>query len=57
MPLIRFKVLYEEVAGKVDRALKNIDGNMSMGIDSTKFEFLNHQKKQSAKKTLKEESK
>ena len=39
MPLIRFKVLYEEVAGKVDRVLKNIDGNMSMGIDSTQFEI------------------
>jgi hypothetical protein len=48
MPWIRYKVLYEEVAEKVDHVLKNIDGNMSMGINLTKFdnfEFLIHRKK------------
>jgi len=34
MPTIGFKALYEEAFRKIGQALKNIDGDMFMGISS-----------------------
>jgi hypothetical protein len=39
MQTVGFKALYEEAPGKIGRALKNIDGDISMGISLAEFEI------------------
>jgi hypothetical protein len=39
MQTVEFRLLYDEALRKIGQALKNIDGNVSMGISLAEFEI------------------